>query len=421
MEHRSDSKDNHESESSETCFETAQDSVSENASQVLERIQNEEAAARIAEKEDKIRRACEMRDLDALVSYATSEGGFLRDDIRRQAWPILLQSDRDKELGDWEDLSPHVDEDQVQLDVNRSFVYYPNCSDEELASKKDELSFLIKQVLRHYPMMCYFQGYHDIVQVLLLVLGGQMAASAVTRLSLFRIRDYMLPSLSPTVKHLQLIPAIMERADPVLRRHLADIKPFFALAATLTLYAHDIQEYSDIARLFDFLLAREPVVSIYLFVAIILSRKKELLEIPEDEPEMLHFTLSKLPCPLDLEGLISNAVQLFNDYPPESLPLGAWKKIPQTSVLKSTRDIFAKQAIGEAIFLFDRQVRQLRYEERKKKAVDFLWQHRRTIGTVAVTILVGALSVWMRKKGFDTTIWSYFNRFKLAFQSHDLS
>lgn len=309
----------------------------------------------------------------------------------------------------------------MQLDVNRSFVYYPNCSDEELASKKDELSFLIKQVLRHYPMLCYFQGYHDIVQVLLLVLGGQMAASAVTRLSLFRIRDYMLPSLSPTVKHLQLIPAIMERADPVLRRHLADIKPFFALAATLTLYAHDIQEYSDIARLFDFLLAREPVVSIYLFVAIILSRKKELLEIPEDEPEMLHFTLSKLPCPLDLEGLISNAVQLFNDYPPESLPLGAWKKIPQTSVLKSTRDIFAKQAIGEAIFLFDRQVRQLRYEERKKKAVDFLWQHRRTIGTVAVTILVGALSVWMRKKGFDTTIWSYFNRFKLAFQSHDLS
>ncbi|GMG11628.1 unnamed protein product [Aspergillus oryzae] len=85
MEHRSDSKDNHESESSETCFETAQDSVSENASQVLERIRNEEAAARIAEKEDKIRRACEMRDLDALVSYATSEGGFLRDDIRRQA------------------------------------------------------------------------------------------------------------------------------------------------------------------------------------------------------------------------------------------------------------------------------------------------------------------------------------------------
>jgi hypothetical protein len=34
------------------------------------------------------------------------------------------------------------------------------------------------------------------------------------------------------------------------------------------------------------LLAREPVVAIYLFASMILSRKKELLEIPPDEPEM---------------------------------------------------------------------------------------------------------------------------------------
>lgn len=26
----------------------------------------------------------------------------------------------------WEDLPKHHDEDQVQLDVNRSFIYYPN-------------------------------------------------------------------------------------------------------------------------------------------------------------------------------------------------------------------------------------------------------------------------------------------------------
>lgn len=26
----------------------------------------------------------------------------------------------------WTDLPPHQDEDQVQLDVNRAFVYYPN-------------------------------------------------------------------------------------------------------------------------------------------------------------------------------------------------------------------------------------------------------------------------------------------------------
>ncbi|KAL4891628.1 rab-GTPase-TBC domain-containing protein [Aspergillus ambiguus] len=379
--------------------------------------QEEAIRAYLVEKEEAIYRACDLRDFDALVTHATSEGGFLRDEIRRKAWPILLHSDRGQDTTvEWDNLPPHADEDQVQLDVNRSFVYYPHCPEAELSLKKDELGQLIKQVLRQFPMLCYFQGFHDIVQVLFLVLGSNKAAPAVTRISLFRIRDYMLPSLSPTLKHLQLIPAIIEKSDPVLRQHLAGTRPFFALAATLTLYAHDIQEYSDIARLFDFLLAREPVVSIYLFAAIILSRKKELLEIPVGEPEMLHFTLSKLPYPLDLEGLISRAVQLFDDHPPETLPFGAWKKIPGCSVLKTSRDLIDEESTEEALKLFEQQTRKLRNEELREKAVGFLWHHRRTIGSVAVTIFIGAMSVWIRRKGLDGIAWSYLSRFRSALQ-----
>ena len=72
----------------------------------------------------------------------------------------------------------------------------------------------------------------------------------MAQMSLFRIRDYMLPSLSPSRETSALIPAIIETTDPELRRHLGNIQPFFALAATLTLYAHDIQEYSNIAQTF---------------------------------------------------------------------------------------------------------------------------------------------------------------------------
>jgi hypothetical protein len=276
--------------------------------------------------------------------------------------------------------------------------------------KKDQLSDLIVQILRNYPMLCYFQGYHDIVQVLLLVLGDQKAALAMARVSLFRIRDYMLPSLTPALKHLQLIPAIVGTLDPTLWGHLANIQPFFALASTLTLYAHDIQEYSDIARLFDFLLAREPVVAIYLFAAIILSRKKELMEIPVDEPEMLHFTLSKLPCPLNLDSLVLSAVQLFKDHPPESLPRGAWKRIPSCSVLKTSRDISQPYNVDEAIRMFHQQARQMRNEERRKQALEFGWKHRRAIGSVALAILVGAASIYIRKKGLDSSIWYYVGR-----------
>lgn len=43
--------------------------------------------------------------------------------------PILLQSNRGRQhdvLAPWDELPSHPDEDQIQLDVNRSFVYYPS-------------------------------------------------------------------------------------------------------------------------------------------------------------------------------------------------------------------------------------------------------------------------------------------------------
>ena len=117
-------------------------------------------------------------------------------------------------------------------------------------------------------MLHYFQGYHDIVQVLLLVLGIDAAPPAVARLSLLRIRDFMLPTMSGTEPHLRLLPAILYASDPHLATHLSQTQPFFALPATLTLYAHQIEEYGEISRLFDFLLASEAAVSVYLFAAV---------------------------------------------------------------------------------------------------------------------------------------------------------
>ena len=259
-------------------------------------------------------------------------------------------------------------------------------------------------------MLCYFQGYHDIVQVLLLVLGDELAPPAVARLSLLRIRDFMLPSLSPALKHLQLLPAILECADKSLCRHLSGTRPFFALAATLTLYAHDIQEYSDIARLYDFLLSQEPVMAIYLFASIILSRKTELLEIPAEEPEMLHFTLSKLPQPLDLEGLISSTVEMHKQYPPDILPSRSWQRVSSLSVLKTARDLHAQQSIEDAQTLLHKQEQRLRIDEFRDKAFAFAWRYRRPAGSVAAAVSVGLLSIWLRKSGSDKLLWLYFSR-----------
>lgn len=264
-------------------------------------------------------------------------------------------------------------------------------------------------------MLCYFQGYHDIVQVVLLVLGDQLAPPALARISLLRIRDYMLPSLTPSLRHLQIIPSLLESADQELGGRLSHTRPFFALAATLTLYAHDIQEYSDVARLYDFILAHEPLVAIYMFTAIIISRREELLDIPLDEPEMLHFTLSKLPQPLDLESLISQTMELFSAYPPEGLPRLVWWKLPSQSVLKTSRNVGEKQSVKRGEELFAKQAAQLRREELRKKGLQFMWKHRRPATSITLAVLTGLISIWLTRFGQERVFWAHLSNLKGAF------
>lgn len=127
-------------------------------------------------KARKILDACRRRDIDHLKGLAESQGGFLTDSLRQQACksyshtdtqfvydsqsfaislanhktgpillglPLLVSRQEDEKQftdgddipppvllvtdeGDWKKLYPHRDEGQVELDVNRSFIYYPN-------------------------------------------------------------------------------------------------------------------------------------------------------------------------------------------------------------------------------------------------------------------------------------------------------
>ncbi|KFY42335.1 hypothetical protein V494_02462 [Pseudogymnoascus sp. VKM F-4513 (FW-928)] len=194
-------------------------------------------------KSKHIEEACRWKDTQQLRDLAVSEGGLVSDDIRRRAWPILLGffPDNTEPIEDdqrWQELPRHADEDQVQLDVNRAFIYYPtDQTAKQIDTRKEELSDLITEVLRRQPYLCYFQGYHDICQVFLLVLGHKNCSEAVSRLSALRIRDFMLPTLAPALAQLRLIPGIIRTVNPKLYQHLSDTQPFFALSGTLTIDA----------------------------------------------------------------------------------------------------------------------------------------------------------------------------------------
>ncbi|EXJ64261.1 hypothetical protein A1O7_00597 [Cladophialophora yegresii CBS 114405] len=372
-----------------------------------------------ADKHDKTRRiqqACHQKHVSVLIELASSTGGLLADDLRRKAWPILLgfapedsrpveqtQANQDH----WRTLPRHPDEDQVQLDVDRAFVYYPKDeSEQSLETKKAELSDLIVSTLRTHPMLSYFQSYHDVVQVLLLVLGKQQAMAAVPRISLCRLRDYMLPTIAPARRHFELVSAVVKAADPELANHIAQAENIFALSATHSLFAHDIYNYGDIARLYDFLLAHEPVMSIYLFAAVTISRRSELLEMPPDESDMLTFVISKLPQTFDIDARIQDALALFRDHPPQTLPGFVWWRLSQYSVLKTSRHIEPPQSLEEAERFGQKQIEQLQRQELMEKRALLLYKYRKPATSLAAMLMVGAFAVWVRRNGHDKVFWS---------------
>ncbi|KAF1850424.1 uncharacterized protein K460DRAFT_301456, partial [Cucurbitaria berberidis CBS 394.84] len=375
------------------------------------------------EKEALIRAACLDGDVSTLVQLATSNSGLVSDSLRRTAWPLLLgcsdgDDDNSRNVPSWKDLPRHKDEHQVGLDVNRAFVYYPkNDSEKQLDHRKEELSHVILAVLRRHPALCYFQGYHDIVQVFLLVLGPHDAPAAVARLSLLRIRDFMLSLLDPALAQLELLRPILRAADPVLYDHLPKSQPSFALAGTITLFAHNIQDYKDITRLFDFFLARHAVMPIYLFAAVVLSKREELLEIDKEDEDILYVMLGKLPQPFDVEFHIARAIELYERLPPASLNSWEWWRISSSSVLKAsaTSASLRRLTLEDGEMFFAQQEKEVQRQQAMRRAAKHLkylrmrlWYYRR-YGAVSLTVLVGAYALWLgRNGGLDTTRYSLF-------------
>lgn len=120
---------------------------------------------------------------------------------------------------------------------------------------------------------------------------------------------------------------------------------------------------------------------------------------------MLHSILSKLPKPLDLEGLISHAILRLDTCPPESL--STWNKISSKSVLKTSRKSrFSAGNTTDLILaenLFNSQCRELDWVERRKKIFEAVAKHKGPTTAFTLTILVGlsavSLSWYMRRSG----------------------
>jgi hypothetical protein len=114
---------------------------------------------------------------------------------------------------------------------------------------------------------------------------------------------------------------------------------------------------------------------------------------------MMYMILSKLPKPLDLELLITQSISLFEQHPPETLPLHAWRNVSEYSVLKTTRDPIklAHQTLEEGEYLYakhaaqiDRQHTLQRLAARSRQLAS---KYQRPVGAFTLALAIGVLSL----------------------------
>lgn len=279
-------------------------------------------------------------DLEALAALGRDTDGFLKHELRGPAWLALLKSrlpfdtaSSSKNGGG----DPHRDEHQVALDVKRSFGDIKD--DNAKAFLRHALERTIVRVLRAFPQLSYYQGYHDVCAVFVLVfvhasapgVGHNLSAStsstasaegmdaphdsdgsdiseslssssistkladdslllvdseqlfeAVVIFTLLYLRDFMMNSLTFTIDQLALIPLIVKQKDSYFYRtfQLDKIDPFFALSSILTLFSHDLRPQSDDApsivfQVFDLVISANSMMVPLVAYSYLLLAKKD--------------------------------------------------------------------------------------------------------------------------------------------------
>ncbi|ODQ82098.1 hypothetical protein BABINDRAFT_160294 [Babjeviella inositovora NRRL Y-12698] len=327
---------------------------------------------------------------ELLAALSRSRGGLLNSELRFQVWSALLgvssladdatiresvmfnsalmdsdlthvdefeaatqkeaegaEEPTDEEKSDrasYEKMLPHKDENQVKLDVDRSFIFYPaNPLTEDLLHMRSDLTQLITRILRTNPFLHYYQGYHDIVSIIYLVFRDydpllSQTYAVLEHLTLNHLRDFMIRDIQPSIDQLMLLPELVARIDPKFGQTIGRIQPFYALSSILTMFSHDVTKFEDICMIMDFIMATgEASSSIYIFAAVLFYHKSDIMR-GEAEMDTLHSELSRLFVGLetgDLFSVLLHANLLAVQFP--LLDLSAFQDgISQYSVLKTT-------------------------------------------------------------------------------------
>lgn len=272
----------------------------------------------------------ESIDIKQLKKLSRVFGGFVNNDLRRQIWPLLLGIDRQDKVNESNHNTSYLDiieglkdDNQIGWDVERSLWAIDVTTlweEEHRLERRIALSNLIKASLSKDKELFYYQGFHDVVSVFMLVYeNDQLVFECLNNLCSTFLRDFMKSNFENLPKLLRLLWPLIYYQDAELHDFMisSGIEPFFILSWIITWYSHDIKTLVDISRLFDILLCSHPAYSLYLAVTIIIKYRNEIMSC-ECEFSIVHSFISKLleNYFVSIDELIPIADKLILEYPP---------------------------------------------------------------------------------------------------------
>ncbi|AMD20225.1 HDL519Wp [Eremothecium sinecaudum] len=236
------------------------------------------------------------------------------------------------------------DERQVELDVRRSFGFIEDVNEKE--KLREILKSTILKFLRKYPELRYYQGYHDVVSVFVMVFQDGQASDMCTPecsklervpssgrsskdegimtsdidieeadmfttveiFTLLYLRDFMMDTLDFTIHHLRIISLLVQAECPKFYEEvkLATVNPFFALSAILTLFSHelkpDFDETSPLYQIFDMVISSgSMMLPLVIYASILLELKDDILfkcktqaDLFENNTDLIHGVIQQV-------------------------------------------------------------------------------------------------------------------------------
>ncbi|CAK93304.1 unnamed protein product (macronuclear) [Paramecium tetraurelia] len=213
--------------------------------------------------------------------------GFHNIYYRRLIWTKLLGIDQQLPYQEKEKCLQH---DQLLKDVNRSLNTITQVKNfKEIDQLRKCLMDVLDTIFSHYPNYSYYQGYHDVVSVLILVLGVEQGYRASVYAAQHFFKDYLDQELSTTITpQYQFIRILLLRfSKDTNNQKLNGIMtiiehPTCVIPWILTWFSHSLENINDISRVWDFLFCSSQNTILYICAAFI-AIHHETLEVTDED------------------------------------------------------------------------------------------------------------------------------------------